>query len=74
MESSSCQQAASRLERVGEMGFVQSGKINDIFKNLRVFTTKRKKKFGGDGEGWKRKKFLHQHDIVPATPTRASFA
>jgi hypothetical protein len=22
-----------------EMGFLQSGKINDIFKNLRVFTT-----------------------------------
>jgi hypothetical protein len=24
-----------------EMGFVESGKINDIFKNLRVFTSKK---------------------------------
>lgn len=36
---SSCQQAASRLSKGLEMGLLQSGKINDNFKNLRAFTT-----------------------------------
>lgn len=34
-----------------KMGLLQSGKINDIFKNLRVFTTEKKRQ---EGSGRKR--------------------